>query len=202
MSETGNKTNPKKMALVILGSILVTTAFMGFVMWRVDGNIKRAAERTEADFTTETFTVEECWIYTEEENGRVVSEYHTIQPTGEDFEIRLPFIAVHRHMIDEVDAGDQIQVKVLRDELEATRKGGFVYWFKNGDRQVMAYRVELKGDVLLDSDINQISEREANLLDGLVRQLLILGIPLFVIAVFISAMWQRQKKVAYGDVQK
>jgi hypothetical protein len=117
-------------------------------------------QRTEKNYTTEKWVVEDVMERQILENGRVKYRYDFIKPEGEDFNLSLPMIVNGiNEYIDEISPGDNIEVKVYTPELEEMQSGNIFKklkrFMKQDNREVEVFKLVVNGESFFEKDINR-----------------------------------------------
>jgi hypothetical protein len=160
------KVNAKTKSQRIL-IVTIIVALFGAIMYLIVSNdlnyVDSLENRTEADYVTETFVIEEIW------EREIVNKYAYVffKLKNEDFNLGLganDLMSTNNkdkevnHYLDLFKAGDTIKVKVFREDItEARRNNPWLFvkrFFANDNREVEVYRLEKRGEVLAEQDIH------------------------------------------------
>lgn len=180
-------------------AFFVIMALITFWIFSSFDNIgKEDAARSEADFITQPFVITELWEMQQKKSNRVLASYLFIKVRDEKINLRLPWQAGEdkEEIVESLNAGDTIEVKVLKSQLAAARKGGVlkvVERFIMGDkREVTVYGLKLHGRMLVDRDIHDWDVSRITLLNRLTDQPFLLLIPFFIIMFIIGVVKRRR----------
>ncbi|MDR1091883.1 MAG: hypothetical protein LBL79_12485 [Prevotella sp.] len=117
-------------------------------------------QRTEKDYTTQKWVVEEVMERQILEHGRVINRYNFIKPEGEDFNLSLPVIVNGvNEFTDEISSGDNIEAKVYTPELEEMQSGNIFKklkrFMKQDNREVEVFKLTVNGELLFEKKIDR-----------------------------------------------
>jgi hypothetical protein len=160
------KVNAKTKSQRIL-IVTIIVALFGAIMYLIVSNdlnyVDSLENRTEADYVTETFVIEEIW------EREIVNKYAYVffKLKNEYFNLGLganDLMSTNNkdkevnQYLDLFKAGDTIKVKVFRaDIIEARKNNPWLFvkrFFANDNREVEVYRLEKRGEVLSEQDIH------------------------------------------------
>lgn len=189
---------------IILGIVFVFVVMGGVTFWIFNSFDQANAElsgRTEADFTTQQFTVKELWEMQNKQNDRVLMSYLYIKVNNEPINLRLPWEGSaddEAALARKINKGDQIEAKVLKSQLAAARENGVfkaIGRFIMGDkREVTIFKLQVKNEVLVDKDIHAWDDAKVTLLSRLTSNPWILLIPAFILFYIIGLVKRRKAK--------
>lgn len=189
---------------IILGIVFVFVVMGGVTFWIFNSFDQANAElsgRTEADFTTQQFTVKELWEMQNKQNDRVLMSYLYIKVDNEPINLRLPWEGSaddEAALARKINKGDQIEAKVLKSQLAAARENGVlkaIGRFIMGDkREVTIFKLQVKNEVLVDKDIHAWDDAKVTLLSRLTSNPWILLIPAFILFYIIGLVKRRKAK--------
>lgn len=189
---------------IILGIVFVFVVMGGVTFWIFNSFDQANAElsgRTEADFTTQQFTVKELWEMQNKQNDRVLMSYLYIKVNNEPINLRLPWEGSaddEAALARKINKGDQIEAKVLKSQLAAARGNGVfkaIGRFIMGDkREVTIFKLQVKNEVLVDKDIHAWDDAKVTLLSRLTSNPWILLIPAFILFYIIGLVKRRKAK--------
>ncbi len=160
------KVNAKTKSQRIL-IVTIIVALFGAIMYLIVSNdlnyVDSLESRTEADYVTETFVIDEIWE--REITGKYAYIFFKLK--NEDFNLGLganDLITTNnkdkaiQSYLDLFKEGDTIKVKVFREDItEARRNNPWLFvkrFFANDNREVEVYRLEKNGEVLSEQDIH------------------------------------------------
>ena len=158
------KTNPPsatKNRLVLILVILLASVITGLVIWiSFDNELDALSKRTDKDFITETYVVEQVFERQISDNGQIKYRYDFIKPAGETFNLSLPIkISDTGNYSNEISIGDSIEVKVYSSELEEMRSGSILRklqrFMLQDNREVEVYKLNVNGNTLFEKDIKK-----------------------------------------------
>nr|WP_157536109.1 hypothetical protein [Mucilaginibacter sp. L294] len=189
---------------IILGIVFVFLVMGGVTFWIFNSFDRANAEsgaRTEADFTTQKFTVKELWEMQNKKNDQVLMSYLYIKVENEPINLRLPWegsSSDQATIAGKINNGDQIEVKVLRSQLAAARENGplkAIGRFIMGDkREVTIFKLQVKNEVLVDKDIHGWDDAKVTLLSRMTSNPWILLIPAFILFYIIGLVKRKNAK--------
>lgn len=191
---------------IIIAIVIFTLIMSGVTFWifnSVDSRGQAANARSESDFTTQQFVVQEIWEMQKKKGASVISSYFFIKIKNEPFKLRLPWQGARlpqEELLNNIKEGDTLTVKVLKEQLAEARENGAgkaVSRFIMGDkREVTVFKMEAHGEVLTDKDIHGWDEAEVTLLGRLADQPYILLVPAFILFAIIGFIKRRKAKAA------
>ena len=158
------KTNPPsatKNRLVLILVILLASVITGLVIWiSFDNELDALSKRTDKDFITEKYIVEQVFERQISDNGQIKYRYDFIKPAGETFNLSLPIkISDTGNYSNEISIGDSIEVKVYSSELEEMRSGSILRklqrFMLQDNREVEVYKLNVNGNTLFEKDIKK-----------------------------------------------
>lgn len=169
---------------------------------------KEMAGRTEADFTTQRFVVNELWERQQKQNNMVLMSYLFIKVNNEPIKLRLPVGGAEdtEELASQINKGDNIDVKVLKTQLQSARENGVLKainrFIMDDKREVTIFRLSVNNKLLVDKDIHSWNDARITLLGRLVDNPFMFLLPVFVIAMFIIGAVKRRnlKKQQDGKV--
>lgn len=185
--------------LVLFFVVMTATTFWIFSSFESDH--AEDAARSEKDFITEHFVVTEIWEQQTKKGSRVISSYFYMKVKNEAINLRLPWQGLTEDqlsVIDKINAGDSIEVKVIRKQLADARQNGVlkgIYRFIMGDeREVSIFKLTLNQELLVDKDIHGWDEAKITLLKRLTDNPLVLVVP-FALLVFIISYVKKKRAI-------
>lgn len=188
----------RKLITGIIAFFVIMALITFWIFSSYDNIGKEDAARSEADFTTQPFIITELWEMQQKKNNQVLASYLFIKVRDEKINLRLPWQAGEdkKEIAERLNAGDTIEVKVLKSQLAASRKSGVlkaVERFIMGDkREVTVFGLKLHGQTLVDRDIHDWDVSRVTLLNRLSDQPFLLLIPFFII-MFIIGVVKRKR---------
>jgi hypothetical protein len=158
-----NAKTKSQRVLIVIVMIAIFSAVMYLIVSSDTNYIDSLNSRTEADYVTETFVIDEIWE--REITGKFAYIFFKLK--NEDFNLGLGAndLMVNKdkssevkHYLDVFSKGDTIKVKVFRDDIIEARKNNLWLFIKrffaNDNREVEVYRLEKRGKVLSEQDIH------------------------------------------------
>lgn len=200
----------KRIIIAIAAFFVLSTVVLFYVLNTSKQNIENARSRTESDFTMESFVIDQIWemqkVRTEGLNDKkVLQSYIYLKPRNEDFNLRFYETDVNGKegnkdkILSEINEGDQIDVKVLKNQIEEARKGGIFSWIKRfiqGDRrEVSIYKLDANGVTVSENDINLYDVVESSFMDRFDRTALFLAFAFMIIFFPIVGFIKRKREI-------
>lgn len=186
----------KKVIIGIVSFFVIMTALTFFIFNSVDDNIAENKTRTEADFVSRKYIINELWENQTKKGENLISSYLFIKVENSPVNLRLPIAGNPEDIAKQLKKGDSIEVKVIAKQLGEAEKNGAikaVTRFIMGDnREVTVYKLSAHNKVLVDKDINDWDEAKVSLLKRVTDQPFILIIPFAIIIGIIGRMKRRK----------
>jgi hypothetical protein len=190
---------------IIIAVVVVFVIMTGLFMWisaSIDQTATAANARTEADFITQDFTVNELWEMQNKKNDQVLLSYLFIKPQNSDIKLRLPWEgseADENALAAKIKPGQTITVKVLKNQLAKAQEGGAIKAitrFIMGDkREVTIFSLKTNNELLVTKDIHDYDEANITVLGSLINNPWIILVPFFII-IYAVAYAKRKKQAA------
>lgn len=165
---------------IIIGAIaflILSCLAVFYILNTAQTNYDNALSRTENDFTTEKFVIDQIWELQRKNNQLVVTSYIFIKPQNEDFNLRFSETDAFGEnkskmkILSQIAEGDTINAKVLKNQLAEAREGGFFNWLKrfmqSDRREVTIYKLTDNNRVVSERDINFPDTVESGFIDRL-----------------------------------
>lgn len=190
---------------IIIGIVVFFAIAVGLMVWisnSIDQTAVAANARTEADFVTQNFTVNELWEMQNKNNDKVLMSYLFIKPQNEDFRLRLPWEGSEEEenvLASKIKPGQIITVKVLKSQLEKAKQGGALNaigrYIKSDKREVTIFSLKTNDELLVNKDIHDYDEANVTMLMALINNPWIFLAPIFII-MFAVAYAKKKKELA------
>jgi hypothetical protein len=189
---------------IILAIVVIFLIFGGLTIWIFSSFNQTTAEtqaRTEADFTTEHFTVKELWEMANKKDDQVLSSYLFIKVEQAPINLRLPWLGSEVEqgkLARKIPNGSNIEVKVLKSQLEAAQKNGAMEsisrFIMGNKREVMVFKLTFANQTLVNRDIHDYDEAQVTLLNRMTSNPWMILIPGFILLYIIAYVKKRRDK--------
>jgi hypothetical protein len=198
----------KKVILIVVIVFIATAGVMLLILNGMKNTDKEMSARTEADFTTQRFVVNELWERQQKQNNTVLMSYLFIKVNNEPIKLRLPVEGAEgtEELASQLNKGDQIEVKVLKTQLQSARENGVLKainrFIMDDKREVTIFKLAVNNKLLVDKDIHSWDDARVTLLNRVLDNPFMFLMPIFVIAIFIIGSVKRRnfKKQQDGKV--
>ena len=158
-----------------------------------------AGGRTEKDYTTKKWVVEQIFEREIREGGITKYRYNFIKPAGENFNLSLPVVEVpHIDYSELIMVDDTVEVKIYIPEWQEMQTDNLLQklkrFVKQDNREVEVFRLTLDDETLFDKNI---TSSDVNFRKGgnlFTSHLILILIVLAAIAYTIGIMREKAKK--------
>jgi len=188
----------KKIILIVVIVFIVTTGVTLLILNGMKNTDKEMAARTEADFTTQRFVVNELWERQQKQNNTVLMSYLFIKVNNEPIKLRLPVEGAEatEELASQINKGDNIEVKMLKTQLQSARENGVLKainrFIMDDKREVTIFKLSVNNKLLVDKDIHSWDDARVTLLGRVIDNPFMFLLPVFVLAIFIIGSVKRR----------
>lgn len=192
----------------ILAVVIIFLAMI-VVFFLISNSIQQSSAemegRTEADFTTQRFTVTELWTMERKKGSQLLSAYLFMKVKDEPIKLRLPWQANDDRdaVANQLKEGDNIEVKVLKQQLADARENGTFKaigrFFKGDKREVTVFRLSANNKLLVDKDIHSWNDAQVTWLNRLTDNpfiLFVFFIPIFIVIAVVKRFKEKKQRRA------